>query len=53
VADTASLFGWVEEMLRDPAAAQAMGDAGLDAASDVSGLPALVAARLLELAGSR
>jgi 3-deoxy-D-manno-octulosonic-acid transferase len=50
VSDTASLFGWVESMLTDPAARQQMGEAGIEAANGAQALPALVATRLLELA---
>jgi 3-deoxy-D-manno-octulosonic-acid transferase len=50
VADTASLFGWVEAMLTDPGERQRMGEAGIETAQGAQALPSLVAARLLELA---
>ena len=50
VADTAALFGWVEAMLGDDDAADAMGEAGIRTASDDADLPGQVAARLLALA---
>ncbi len=51
VADTAALTGWVQTMLRDDAARQAMGQAGLATASNAAGLPEHVAQCLLRLAG--
>ncbi len=51
VADEEALRTWVDAMLRDPARVQAMGTAGIAAASASAGLPALLAQMLLDLAG--
>ena len=50
VADTASLFGWVEAMLTDDGARRLMGEAGIETAKGAQALPGLVASRLLALA---
>ncbi len=49
VADAAALAVWVEAMLRDPAARRAMGEAARAAAGAQAQLPALIAAKLVEL----
>ena len=53
VADAAALAAWVGAMLRDPAAAEAMGRAGIAAAARTASLPGAVAAMLLGLAHAR
>ena len=53
VADAAALAAWVDALLRDPARAEAMGQAGIAAASRAAALPGEVAAALLELAHAR
>ena len=49
VADAAGLQDWVAAMLRDPARADAMGQAGIACTTRLSALPEQVAARLLAL----
>jgi 3-deoxy-D-manno-octulosonic-acid transferase len=51
VADGPALTEWVDAMLRDSAAVQAMGAAGQAAASRAQDLPRIVAGRLAALAG--
>ncbi len=49
VADAAALEAWVDDLLRHPAKAAAMGQAGTAAASRAADLPAALAARLAAL----
>ncbi len=53
VADAAALAGWLDKMLRDPAARVAMGDAGIAASRRHADLPRQVAAALLALLAAR
>ncbi len=51
VADAGALAGWVDLMLRDPAARARMGAAGIAAANRGAELPGLVAAALVDILG--
>ncbi len=53
VADAAALTAWVDALLRDPARADAMGQAGVAAAARTASLPGEVAATLLGLIHAR